>query len=140
MTPAGSTVDPSVQAGYRRMLARRGQWVIVRRISGDAPSTTVFNAMVLADVQDYQPKTPVSEVKPEGGITLGARNVILLAADLAAASFVLPVTKNDKIVLNPSSASLGKGTANGDEELNIMIVDANKRLIAGAIDIVAEGV
>ena len=140
MTPAGSTVDPNVQAGYRRMLARRGQWVIVRRVTGDAPNVTTFNAMVLADVQDYVPKSAVSDIKPEGGITLGARNVILLACDLTSLSFQLPVTKNDKIVLNASSALLGSGVAGGDEELNIMIVDANKRLIAGAIDIVCEGV
>lgn len=136
----GNAFDSNVQAGYRRMLARRGQWVIVRRVTGDAPNSVTFNAMVLADVQDYESKAPVSDVKPEGGITLGARNVILLGCDLSAASFALPVTKNDKIVLNQNYALLGKGTASGDEELNIIAVDANKRGIAGAIDIVAEGV
>jgi hypothetical protein len=132
--------DPNAVAGYRRALARRGQQVIVRRISGDAPNAVTFDARVAAIVMDYQPKQPVSEIKPEGGITLGARNVIVLTADLVAARFPLPVTKNDKVVTNPSAALLGRGTAAGDEELNIIAVDPYKRGIAGAIDIVAEGV
>lgn len=140
MAPTGNSFDPNVQAGYRRMLKRRGLWVIVRRVTGDAPNVTTFNATVLADVQDYVPKSAVSDIKPEGGITLGARNVILLGCDLTDLGFQLPVTKNDKIVLNASSTALGSGVDNGDEELNIMAADANKRAIAGAIDIVAEGV
>lgn len=130
--------DPNALAGYRRALLRRGRQVIVRRISGAAPSTTVVNAAVTAIVMDYVPKAPVASLQPEGAITLGARNVIVLSDDLAAENFPLPVAKNDKIVLNADPALLGTG--NGDEELNIMSVDPYKRGIAGAIDIVAEGI
>ena len=127
-------------AGYRRAIAARGIPVIVRRIAGDAPNTATFDAKVRAIVMDYQPKQPVGDVKPEGAITLGARNVIVIEADLRAKHFPLPVTKNDKVVLNPDRCWLGTGAANGDQELNIMALDPHKRGIAGAIDIVAEGV
>jgi hypothetical protein len=134
-------IDPNAVAGYRRALATRGRAVIVRRVSGDAPDiTAVANARVHAIVMDYVAKTPVADVKPEGAITLGARNVIVLVADLRALNYPLPVAKNDKVVLNADESLLGTGTQNGDEELNIMAVDPYKRGIAGAIEIVAEGV
>jgi hypothetical protein len=105
--------------------------VIVRRVNGDAPNTATFDARVLAIVMDYVAKQPVADVKPEGNITLGARNVILLEDDLRQKRFPLPVTKNDKVIV--------LGVEGEDEELNIMEFDPNKRRIAGAIDIVAEG-
>lgn len=122
-------MDANALAGYRRAIARRGQWVIVRRIAGDAPSAATFDACVRAIVMDYVPKEPVSDLKPEGGVTLGARNIILIEKDLRDKHFPLPVGKNDKVVL------LG-----ADEELNIMALDPNRRGIAGAVDIVAQGV
>jgi hypothetical protein len=131
--------DPNAVAGYRRMLARRGQPVIVRRINGDAPNVGLFEARVPAVVMDYQPKPPVGSVKPEGDITLGGRNVIVMANDLAALRFPLPLQKNDKVVVNPDPSQLGTGVANGDEELNVVAVDPYKRSIGGAIDLVAEG-
>jgi hypothetical protein len=131
--------DPNALAGYRRALAKRGQSVIVRRISGVAPNAVKFDARVSAIVMDYLAKPPVEGMRPEGEITLGARNVIVLADDLAGANFPLPVAKNDKVVINPTEAALGEGTAAGDEELNILSVDPNKRGVAGAIDIVAMG-
>lgn len=136
MTPVANAV-----AAYRRAIAARGdQRVIVRRISGAAPNTARTDAKVGAIVMDYLPKTPVGGDAAAAAITLGARTVIVIAADLRAARFPLPLLKNDKIVLNPDAAQLGNGTAAGDEELNIMSVDANKRGVAGAIEIAAEGV
>ena len=114
-------------AGYERALAVRGEPVIVRRIGGQAPNTATFDANVSAIVMDYIAKTPVDDVRPEGGVTLGARNIIVLDRDLRNARFPLPITKNDKIVVR-------------GEELNIMSVDPSKRAVAGAWDIVAEGV
>ena len=120
-------MDPNALAGYRRALARRGVSVTVRRITGEAPNATTFDATVTALVMDYVPKAPVADVRPEGEITLGARNVIVLADDLAAASFPLPVQKHDKVVVD-------------GEELDVMSVDPNKRGIADAIELVAQGV
>ena len=61
---------------------------------------------------DYVAKQPVADVKPEGDITLGARNVILLEDDLRQKRFPLPVTKNDKVIV--------LGAEGEDEEFNIM--------------------
>jgi hypothetical protein len=134
-------IDPNAVDGYRRAIAVRGQLLIVRRITGNPPGTvTTTNAKVRGIVRNYMPKQPVSDQRPEGGVTLGAREVMVLASDLQGAGFPLPVAKNDKVVLNMNPAQLGMGTTNGDEELNIMSVDPWTRGIAGAIDIVAEGV
>lgn len=114
-------------AGYRRAIHARGEFVTVRRISGVAPNATVFNANVRAIVMDYKPQTPVMKVDPEGAVTLGARTIIVLDADLRDASYPLPISKNDKVVVR-------------GEELNIMSVDPNTRNVAGAVEIVAEGV
>jgi hypothetical protein len=139
--------DANALAGYRRAIAVRGQLLIVRRITGDPPgAVTTTDAKVSGIVMDYVAKKELAaslELRrgfDEGGITFGARNVIVLADDLTDAGFALPVAKNDKIVLNADPAQLGNGTAAGDEELNILSVDPWKRGIAGAIDIVAEGV
>jgi hypothetical protein len=82
---------------------------------------------------DYQPQPDVMSVKPEGGITEGARLVIVLTDDLAARSFPLPVAKNDKIVL------LG-AAGNPVESLNVTDPDPFKRALGGAIELKAEGV
>jgi hypothetical protein len=119
--------DANAVAAYRRALARRGEPVIVRRIDGTAPNTAVFDAAVTAIVMDYIPRTPVADFRPEGAVTLGARNIIVLTDDLDRARFPLPVAKNDKVVVR-------------GEELNIVSVDPSKRGIAGALDIVAMGV
>lgn len=132
--------DPNALAGYRRAFLKRGQTVLVRRVSGAAPNSATFDARVTAIVMDYVPKSPVDNLQPEGAVTLGSRNVIVIADDLAQANFPLPVIKNDKIVINAVEAQLGGGSKAGDEELNIINVDPNKRGVAGAIDIVAEGV
>jgi len=114
-------------AGYRRAIAARGEPVIVRRINGTAPDVATFDAQVTAIVMDYLPRPPVADVKPEGEVTLGARNIIVLDEDLKRARFPLPITKNDKVVVR-------------GEELNIASVDPSKRGVAGAWDIVAMGV
>ena len=120
-------MDANALAGYRRALNRRGVAVTVRRITGEAPNTTTIDASVTAIVMDYLTKPPVADVQPEGAITLGARNIILLTDDLAAANFPLPVQKHDKVVV-------------AGEELDVMSVDPNKRGIADAIELIAQGV
>ena len=86
------------------------------------PPTTGSNRL-----RGTRAKAPVADVRPEGEITLGARNVIVLADDLAAADFPLPVQKHDKVVVD-------------GEELDVMSIDPNKRGIADAIELVAQGV
>jgi hypothetical protein len=38
--------DPAILAGYRRALARRGQPILVRRVTGDAPRAATYDAAV----------------------------------------------------------------------------------------------
>lgn len=124
--------DPGILAGYRRALARRGQPVLVRRVSGDAPNVATFDAPVSAIVMSYTPQPDVMNIKPEGGITQGNRTVILLVDDLAAVRFPLPVAKNDKIVLlDDTGAQI--------EVLNVTDPDPYKRALGGAIELRAEG-
>lgn len=125
--------DPGIVAAYRRALARRGQPVLVRRVSGDAPNVATFDAAVTAVVMDYAPQGDVLAVKPEGGITQGDRLVILLTDDLAALQWPLPVQKNDKIVLLDD-------VGNEVESLNVTKPDPYKRALGGAIELRAEGV
>lgn len=132
--------DPNALAGYRRAFAKRGQQVLIRRISGIAPNAVTFSVQVAAIVMDYVPKAPVGTTAGEGDITLGARTVIVLADDLAQQNFPLPVVKGDKVVTNAVPSMLGQGSIKGDEELNVISADPNKRGVAGAIDIMAEGV
>jgi hypothetical protein len=141
--------DPNVVAGYRRAIARRGQWVILRRISGQAPHAAVFDAMVRAIVMDYRPQSEVMAVKREGGITQGGRNVIVMRDDLAEKRFPLPVKKNDKLILlerdrvnqEQTEIALPDGTLLYESDaLNISDPDPNKRGLADAIDFIAGGV
>lgn len=134
--------DENAVEGFRRALERRGHWVLIRRVSGNAPSSTNLDAEVRAIVTGYKPQQPVGSASGdrEAAITLGARMVLVSAADLKDRRFPLPVKKNDKVVLNDDKTKLGTGTAGGDEELNVMSADPNTRHIAGAIELVAEGV
>jgi hypothetical protein len=133
-------IDPSAVEGYRRAIAARGRVVIIRRISGQAPNVgSPISVKISAIVMDYTAEAPTGETKPEGAITLGARNVIVIAADLVKARFPLPLKKNDKVVVNTDEAQLGNGAKAGDEELNIIAVDPYRREIGGAIDLVAIG-
>jgi hypothetical protein len=121
-------VDPAMQAAYRRALARTGETVTVQRVSGTAPRTATFSASVKANVQSYAPETnEVSEggygSSQIGATTQSQRKVIVVAEDLAAARFPLPVQKNDRVML-------ADGT-----KCNVTGVDAHKRQLAGAIEL-----
>lgn len=121
--------DPGVVATYRRALARRGEPVTFRRVTGQAPNAVTFSATVQAMVADYVPQGDVMPIKREGGITQGARKIIVLAEDLALARFPVPLVKNDKVVVGDIPAAL-----------NVESVDGKKRALAGAVEVVATGV
>lgn len=124
----------AIVAAYRRAMQKNPVQVRVTRITGVAPNTSLFSVEVTAVVRDYLPDTTIvaqtgySSAKP-GAITQGDRMVILLADDLQALQFPLPVKKHDKIVLLATN-----------DVLDVVDVDANKRAIAGAIEIKAVGV
>jgi hypothetical protein len=142
-------LDPNAQAGYERALEARGKPVIVVRESGVAPNVAIFQAQVLAIIADYKAQTPIGETKPEGGITMGARSVIVLAHYLREKKFPLPLQKNDKVILldeeqtDPSQQAEAQPdgtTLYQIETLNVMSADPYTRAIAGAIELMAEGV
>ena len=130
-----SNPNPSIVAAYERALLKTGVQIIVKRVTGFAPNpTATVSATVMASVKDYQPDTtaPAQEgyaATKVGAITQGDRQVIVMATDLAAQRFPLPIKKNDRIILVDSG-----------DELNVVAVDAGKRNNAGAIELKAASV
>lgn len=129
------TVDPTIQAATRRALYRAsgGLQVTFSRITGVAPNATLVSATVTAVVRNYLIDT--QEAAQEGfsgsmigGITQGDRQILVMADDLAAHGYPLPVRKSDEIAVESG------------EKMNVTRVDALKRAIAGCIELVASGV
>jgi hypothetical protein len=127
--------DRNVVASYRRAIARAGVAVSFERYAGQPPNRVLaFSSNVSAIVRDYAPdgasvdRTGYGPGRV-GAITEGDRMVIVLAADLAAQKFPLPIEKHDKV----------RRLDNGDL-LDITEVDPFKRAIAGAIELKAAGV
>ncbi|MPZ41307.1 MAG: hypothetical protein GEU95_25325 [Rhizobiales bacterium] len=108
MTPA------SVKASYRRMLDQVGEPILVRRYTGTGPNRPKADVEVRARVTGYEPHELI------GAIQQGDRKVILLAEDLVAGGFALPITSADKVVVR------GK-------ELAIHAPDDSSRRIAGEL-------
>jgi hypothetical protein len=129
------TPNPAIVASYDRALLKRGMQVIVKRVTGFAPNPTAsISAWVVAMVTDYQPDTtqPAQTgyaATKMGAITEGDRLVILMATDLEAKRFPLPLQKNDKIIIVDTG-----------DELNVIDVDGYKRAVAGAVELKAASV
>ena len=127
-------IDPGAQAFTRQGVMLVGVPVTFERVVGFSPNATTISATVTAVVRKYQldtvtvAETGYSASKP-GAIRQGDREVLVMADDLAAAGFPLPVLKSDRIVI----------AATGDV-INIIKVDAYKRAFAGCIEIDAAGV
>lgn len=127
------TPDPAIVAAYRAAMKVNPIPVTVIRINGVTPNAAQVEAQVNAIIGSYAPDTIVvqqggyASSKP-GAITQGDRMVILLADDLIAQRFPMPLKKHDRILL-PSG-----------DVLDIVAVDALKRAIAGAIELKAAGV
>jgi hypothetical protein len=129
-----TTIDNNMQAAHRRAINKYGQQITMQRLTGEAPNVTAQSAVVTAIVKSMPPDTsaPAQEgygSSSLGGITQTDRMVIVMATDLAAAGFPVPVQKNDKIILSTTG-----------EKLDVTRVDGEKRSQAGAIEIFAAGV
>lgn len=83
----------SVKDTYLRMIKRAGDWVHIRRYTGQGVNRPRFDTKVRARVTGYGPDELV------GSIVQGDRKVILLAQDLIDAQFSLPILSSDKIVV-----------------------------------------
>jgi len=125
-------IDLSAQAFTRQGIMLVGIPVTFERVLGFAPNATTISATVTAKVLKYAldtvtvAETGYSASKP-GAIRQGDRQILVMADDLAAAGFPLPVLKSDRVIVP------------GDT-INIIAVDANKRAMAGCIEIEAAGV
>jgi hypothetical protein len=127
-------IDPEIEAAHREAIAAAdGQMVTIKRITGVAPSATIVSAQVAARVDTMTPatdevsRTGYSATKP-GAITQTQRKLLVMAADLAAQSYPLPIRKNDEITLADGS------------RLSVIDADPHKRAVGGAIEIIAAGV
>ena len=127
------TADPAIVEAYRRAMQRNPVKVRVVRISGQAPNAVPFAVEVTAIVRDVMPDTTAVaqagySASKVGAVTQADRLVILLADDLRAKGFPLPMKKHDRIMLSE------------DDVLDVVDVDPFKRAIAGAIELKAAGV
>lgn len=127
--------DPSAVAAYRTAMSINGVAIIVQRVSGFAPNVTIVNAAQVTAIvrQVISDTTEVAQAglsaSVMGAIDQADRLVIVLADDLCAEGFPLPVAKGDQVALPDSS-----------EILNVTRVDPYRRAMAGAIELYATGV
>jgi hypothetical protein len=128
-------VDPAAAAFTAKGVCRAGVPVTIVRLIGSAPNVTTVSTDVIAIVRNViadtqeQAQTNYSASKP-GAITQDDRLVILMASDLAAAGFPLPVIKGDRVVLDPTTL----------ETVEVTKADRFKRAFAGAIELTVTGV
>lgn len=131
-----TTIDQVWQGQHRSMIHKVGVAVTFRRITGAAPNTTIVpigGAVVTAIVREYRPDRAAAS---EGGygagqiaaVGLGDRQVIVMADELTAAGFPLPLQKDDQIIVTSTS-----------ELLVVREPDSAKRAVAGCIEMYAVG-
>jgi hypothetical protein len=125
-----ATVDTRLKATTARMIykAAGSAQVTFVRVTGLAPNVTETKATVTALVRNYLPAGGPPSVDgysatKRGGISEGERQILVMASDLAAAKFPLPLIKGDLALV-----------ADTGERLKITRVDMTKRAIAACIE------
>lgn len=78
---------------YRRQITQHGEAVLLRRYTGTGPTRVANDVSIRGWVKGFEPHTLI------GGITYGDRHAIILAEDVTARGFVLPITTSDKLVV-----------------------------------------
>lgn len=114
---------PQIKHTYERMLQLVGEVVTLRRYTGTGTNRPRFDAAVRARVEGYRPDALT------GTIQQGDRHLIMLADDLFAAQFPLPILTSDKVVVR-------------GRELQIIATDDSTRRVQGqliAIELQARG-
>ena len=104
----------ALKASYRRAMNEAGETVKIRRYTGAGSNRPWFECEVMARVTGFEPEELV------GAIVQGDRKLIVLAEDLIAAQFPLPIVKGDRAIVR------GK-------ELNIEAADDSTRRVAGVL-------
>lgn len=106
----------ALRAQYRDLMQRRGELLGLRRVTGTV-SQVYFQIEVLAVPAMYDPRTLVGATKE------GRTDLIVLADDVFAAQFPVPLRTGDKAVLGGA----------GGKVVNIEKVDDNSRRVAGEL-------
>ena len=129
-----ATLDTRLQGTTQRWIVRAAgnAQVTFQRVTGAAPNVTIQSATVCALVRNYLPDGGAASqqgyaASQLGAVTVGERSFLVMASDLAAAGFPLPLQKGDNLL-----------PADTGEKLTLTRVDAYKRAIAGAIEGFAE--
>lgn len=104
----------AIKSAYRRMMNERGETIIIRRYTGSGENRAKFDAEAMAVVSGYAPQDLV------GSVIEGDRKLIVLAEDLVEAGLELPLTENDKAVVQ-------------GRELQIFAPDASTRRVSGVL-------
>ncbi len=123
--------DSAIMAAYVRAIRRRPEQVTIERLSGAAPNVTSISATVDAVVRNVTADKTNEQV--EGNVTRApipqsAVEIIVLAQDLEAQGFPMPVEEFDKVTLSSTGSRLA-----------IINVDMHSRALAGGIVIKAAG-
>lgn len=125
------TPDQNLKRSYGNWILKRGVSIEIRRVTGAAPNSVAISKSVLAIVQNFLPDSFAvarQGYSGPGAISQGDRRIIVMADDLAATGFPLPIKKNDTVILDTG------------DKLNVTQADAQTRAMVGAIEIVAAGV
>lgn len=131
--------DVGAQAAYATAINQIGLTVTFQRVVGTAPTATLAplnGAVVKAIVRGVAPDTVETSASGYSASQIGAlgqgdREVIVMAADLSAAGFPIPLQCGDQILL---------AAEDGGEVLSVTRPDPAKRKIAGVISCLAVGV
>jgi len=99
---------------YARMIDAVGEPILIRRYAGTGSNRPKFEVTVRARVTGFH------ETELVGLILQGDTKLIVLADDLVASQFAMPVRKGDKVVVR------GK-------ELNVEDPDGNTRRVQGVL-------
>jgi hypothetical protein len=107
-----------IVALYRAELKER---IIVRRYTGTGTNRPHFDVPVRGKSRLYSAKELI------GTIVQGDQEVLILVEDLISKKFALPVTTNDKVVVNGKEiAILAPNTRNG-EDGTLVVYDCQAR-------------
>jgi hypothetical protein len=133
------TINKTWQKTHRAMIyqATGGMQVKFQRVTGIAPNATVNpvgGASVTAIVRGYSDNGAAAAAtgygsNKLGGITEGERQILVMADELAAAGFPLPLQKNDQVIVIETG-----------ELMTVTKPDSTKRAVAGCIEAYAVGV
>jgi hypothetical protein len=107
-----------IKAAYARELK---ETIVVRRYTGAGANRPRFDAAVRGKARLYGATELI------GSISQGDQQVIVLAEDLIAAQFALPVTSNDKVVVAGRELSIVAPNTRKAPDGTVIVYDVQAR-------------